>query len=783
MSVDAVSALERGVRRAPHNSTLDLLIAALELVPGDALELKQTASRARARGSETLAAAPPGSNLQHPASSFIGRRSETAEVGRLITDENCRIVTITGPGGVGKSRLALESVKQIAGNDGWIVSLATVADSSRVAGTIAKALRIAVGAEESASDALQRALRASESIVIIDNCEHVLDSVARIITDIIASSPHIRIVATSRERLRINGEVVFVLSPLPCPAKMVSDASTARSFPAVELFVQRGAPFLPDLATLRDADVPAICDIVRQLDGLPLAIELVAPMVRLFGIAGLGGRLRERLRMPLLGNRDAPEHHRTIEGIVDWSYQRLTEGERAVFEACAVFAGTFTLEAVLDVCSTDSTSDDDTLVAFAALIDKSLVTVADASRTRYLLLETIRAYAITAARRSMHFEELLSRFASHYVAVVEGLEMPLSGSDRINNVNRMKDDRHNIEAALAWSLDTASDVPIGARLALGAASLFEDEAFSTSRHWFDRARLLIDSKSHPDLWSKITIAAQIYLQYRADWVDELPEVERAVDIMRRLGTPREIANGLLWLAALHGSAGDQQRCDDAGAEAVAFARREDPRFLSHMLHVTAGLMADSDFVRRRSQIEEGLRIYTPDVPAANWANSYANLSEAQYLSGDVDAARKSARRAVEIADRIENNDVIRVAVFSVFASLALLADDVPEGHAAARRAVTVAAGIHDPGFGAIALQEFAYALALSGDLQRAAMLAGFVDRRLSNNKVNDSPASSRECRARLARLLIADEFRELEHRGANWTVDQAIECALTSPQT
>ncbi len=544
------------------------------------------------------------------------------------------------------------------------------------------------------------------------------------------------------------------------------------------MFVTRGTPFAAELATLCDADVVSAVDIVRQLDGLPLAIELTVPMLRLFGIGALATRLRERMRMPLRGNRDAPERHQTIEGIVDWSYQRLSALERSVFEACSVFAGTFTLEAVLDVCVTDAIGDDDAIAAFSALVDKSLVAFADASRTRYLLLETIRAYASSAAQRAEGFDALRRRFALHYVALAEDLKNPLTVADRMRYVSQLKADRHNIEAALAWALVDEADPVIGARLVLGSSLFLQDEAYSTSRHWFDRARRLLDPKSHPLLWSEITIIVQAYLQYSPDWLDERPQIERAAEILRSSDTPRLMANCLLWLAAMCHHADDQGRCDRAVADAIASARAEDARFLAHILQNTANFLAESDFERRRAQMEEALRIYDAEAPNATRANWYANLAEAQHLAGDLPIALATARNAVEIAEQIENNDMIRMVVFSLFAALALLADDLPNGFDVARRAVRLAAGLGDSILLGIALQQFAYALALSGDFDRAAHLIGFADRQISRIKHVSTTAPARECRARLASLLIADGFRALEQRGATWTDDQVIEAAF-----
>ncbi len=231
MSVDAVSALERGVRRAPHASSLDLLLTALELSTSDALELKEAAARARARSAESVAQTVSGGNLSYSVTSFIGRQTEVSHLRKLIADEGCRLVTISGPGGVGKSRLALEVVQQLAGAGGWIVSLASISEPQRVAESIAETLGIKIGPAEPVIAALQRGLRESDSTIIIDNCEHLIDAAAEAVSAVISACPRVRIVTTSRERLRIHGEVVFTLSPLPCPAAQTTTRDRSIGIP------------------------------------------------------------------------------------------------------------------------------------------------------------------------------------------------------------------------------------------------------------------------------------------------------------------------------------------------------------------------------------------------------------------------------------------------------------------------------------------------------------------------------------------------------------------------
>ena len=789
MSVNAVSVLERGVRRAPHSTTLQKLAEALELSPDDTRALEEAAQGARARGQGADTVSDTSGNLPHAVTSFVGRDAEIGEIRKLVIEEGRRLVTVIGAGGVGKSRLVLETAHRMAGEFGdgvWLVALASLDDASEVGATIAKTLRIETGRNDSPVIALTRALRGRETLLILDNCEHLIEAVAEVAAALASSAPGVRVVATSRERLRLQGEVTYTLSPLACPAAGVTSADEARSYPSVDLFVQRAASVSADFAEVQDDDVATVADIVRRLDGLPLAIELAVPMVRLVGISGLAERLRDHLRLPGAGGRDLPKHHRTIDGIVAWSYQRLSDIERFVFEACSVFTGPFAVDALVDVCAQAGVAEEDTETAFAALLDKSLVAVADRRGARYMLLETIRDYASAASSRSGRQAKLRRFHAQHYLSVAEGLGIALSDGERAKNVARLESDGLNFRAALTWSLIDGGDAEIGGRLAVSLSAYLEQDTYSTSRHWYDRAAAAIDPEGAPQRWADVIITGEFFAQYGTDGLERLPKMERAVTIARELGAPRRLAVGLLWLASLRGQTDDVAGSEAAADEATSVARGEDARFLARALQINAVMVAEENHAKRRSLLTESLRVYQPLEPDIWIALRLSFLSELEFQCGNLDAALALARESVTYLDRLLLKDApSRAAMLIVLASTALIVGDIDCALGAARGSIEIAAEMGDLVLVGVAIQPLAYAHALRGNLDVAAMLVGYSDKRTASLKVEMYKPAVRACRAQLRSLLASDprasDLKAAEEQGACWSDDRALEVALSQP--
>jgi predicted ATPase len=388
--------LERGKRRQPHAYTVRKLAEALELDGRDLSEFEAAARRSRAPRSIDNT---PVYRVPSPPTSLVGREHDVASIATLIRDEDVRLLTLIGPGGVGKTRLAIEVARRSHGTfaDGVaFVPLAPLRDPELVPAALAETLGVKDVAGGSLQDALQRHLQGKEMLLLVDNFEHLLSAVP-VVADLVEGCPRLTVLATSRAPLRLSAEQQFPVVPL----HLDESASPARS-PAVRLYLQRARAVAPDFE-LTDANAATVARICERLDGLPLAIELAAARIKLFQPKALLERLDRRLQLLSGGPRDLPERQQTLRDTVAWSHDLLDETEKALFRRLAVFSGGFALEAADEVCGPGMPAEVEVLENLASLVDNSLLvsvgeTSPDVKEPRFMMLETIREYAAERLR-------------------------------------------------------------------------------------------------------------------------------------------------------------------------------------------------------------------------------------------------------------------------------------------------------------------------------------------------------------------------------------------------
>jgi predicted ATPase/DNA-binding SARP family transcriptional activator len=397
-------------------------------------------------------------NLPSELSTFVGRAEEMVAVAEALS--NRRLVTVTGVGGVGKTRLALRIAAQRLPEfrDGvWLCELAAVSRPDDIVEAVLAALGMPVRSDAGTVEPLVESLTTRKVLLVLDNCEHLLDGVGRVVEAVMRACPGVRILATSREGLAVEGEQIWPLRPLPLPEPTAELAAVAAS-DAVELFIDRAAAVRPDFA-LDASNAPAVARICRRLDGMPLAMELAAARVGAFAPEHIAGLLDDRFRLLTGGRRTAVERHQTLRATVDWSYALLSARERAVFGRLGVFVGGFDAEAAVAVAAADGLEKWDVLDALSHLVAKSMVVADDRppATARYRMLETLRQYALERLAEQEPVDRWRLRHARHFAEFAKLAGPALRGPDELVWRTRLREELDNLRAAVTWSLETDDD--------------------------------------------------------------------------------------------------------------------------------------------------------------------------------------------------------------------------------------------------------------------------------------------------------------------------------------
>lgn len=459
-AVETVRKIEAGTRR-PSRVVAERLANALAVAPEE-----RTAFVGWARGlprdvsadavPPTRSSPPPRVSLPTPPTALVGRASEIATVQHLFEQARTRMVTLTGPGGSGKTRLALQVATELAAsyNDGvWFVDLARINDPGLVLSTIAESLGVVEASGAPSIESLAAFLQQRQLLLVLDNFEHV-QAAAPLLTHLLSAAPHLHMLVTSRASLRISGEHEYPVPPLALPeAYHFANLDALRQVEAVDLFVRRAQAVAPAFV-LTEANAAAIATICSRLDGLPLALELAAARCRVLAPEDLLARLDDRLQLLTGGTRDMPDRQRTLRATIDWSYSLLSPHEQQLFTRLAVFIGGWSLAAAEAICQPDAGDSWRAIDGLQALAEQSLVysTVDPTGHTRMHMLETIRAYAHDLLAPA-ELECLRGRHAAYYLEVALEAERCWDAPGEAEQLARLVTERANLRAALQWALD------------------------------------------------------------------------------------------------------------------------------------------------------------------------------------------------------------------------------------------------------------------------------------------------------------------------------------------
>ena len=519
-------------------------------------------------------------NLPAQLSDFIGRDRERSEVTALLTQ--ARLVTLTGAGGSGKTRLALRVAAEMLHRfpDGvWFVDLAPVTNPDLVPQVVAGAAELTEDPRRPTAQVLADHFRKRRVLFVVDNCEHLVEPVARLSEALLQACPDLRLLVTSREALGVPGESAWRIPSLSLPPAGTGDAGLAEKSEAVRLFVRRAASIQAAFA-LDALNAGAIVEICRRLDGIPLAIELAAARVAALSVQEIASRLSDRFRLLTGGSRTALARQQTLRATVDWSWTLLSPPERVLMRRLAVFDGGWTLSAVEAVCSgPDATNVEVPQAAvldlLTGLVNKSIAHVEPSGR--YGWLETLRQYARDRLLESEEGDRLRERHLAHFLGFAENAAAQMIGPGEALWLGQLAEDHGNLRAALEWA---ENDVEARMRLGFALAWFWQSRFFHREgRAWVDRALAMQGAKDAPNLLRARVLFASGALAWAAgDLSAGLPALEESVRLLRSCDSPADLAMTLSILGHLKVFAGDLESGRSIAAEGVEIARASGDRF-------------------------------------------------------------------------------------------------------------------------------------------------------------------------------------------------------------
>ena len=768
----------------------------------------------------------PRSNLPTPLTSFIGREKELKEISGLLS--SCRLLTLTGPGGVGKTRLAIqiahESTKKF--NDGvfW-VGLVGLSDGSLIPEEIAQSLRVRGASGEPFIETLKTYLETKDVLLVIDNCEHLIRAFAEYTEQLLAACPKLKILATSTEVLGLFNELIWQVPSLPLPEKQGPlSLLDFKEFASIELFDERASTAKPGFL-LDERNVSSVAQICRRLDGIPLAIELAAARVKVLSVDEIAARLDDCFSLLTAGSRTAIPRHQTLRATIDWSYDLLTEAEQILFSRLSVFVGGFTLEAAEVVCS-QGMPRKTILDLLGRLVDKSLVIVevgSEISGTRYRLLETIRQYAREKLLDAADSEPLRDQHLHFFVRLAEHTQPILQTARRTEWLPRLEVEHDNLRAALEWTCER--DVETARWLAgMLERFWFFSDYLSEARAWYAR---VLDSGDRATVTKGLALAlfGSGCVSLNLGYMNEAQaRLEQSIVLWQQIGEKRWLASSLQWLAYLLVQRGDREQALMIYAEHESlFRASSEPLMLAWTLGNwgTAICAARADHPTGKALLDEGLAVAHKLQDPFGFVLCYSSLGDWAVLQGDYTTARQYFLNALEWRRQLGTRWIIVAGLWQV-ANIMCLQGDYRQAEPIYEEALESARALGDQrteahiaqelGAVAIHLGDVERAMTLlaeslssfrkwedslgiarcligfadlgqvHGHIEQAARVLSFVERWLQSNQIQlvHFDHSNYECSVTAARAQLDEAtFAKAWVEGSALTMEQAIELAMS----
>jgi predicted ATPase/DNA-binding CsgD family transcriptional regulator len=600
-------------------------------------------------------------NLPIQLTSFVGRTREIAEVKCLLA--GTRLLTLTGAGGCGKSRLALRVVTDLLEEyaDGiWLVELASLTDPTLVSQTVAAALTVRERLGRPITDTLAEYLRSKSLLLVLDNCEHVRAACTVLADVLLRACPNLRVLATSREILSLAGEAFYRVPPLSVPDPgRIPPLEQLSQYEAVRLFVERARASQPGFRVTKN-NAPAMVQVCHRLDGMPLAIELAAVRVKVLAVEQIAARLDDRFRLLTGGSQETLPRHQTLRAAMDWSYALLSDKERCVLRRLSVFAGGWTLEAAEAVSAGDDVETSEVLDVLAKLVDKSLVGAeTEDGEARFRLPETVRQYALDRLFEFGEAPMVRRRHRDWYLSWAERAGLKLRGPEQVEWLDRLGREHDNLRAALEWSTRDEGGAEAGLRLA-GALwwFWFLHGYWSEGQGWLEGA-LSRAYDAPPRAVPKAMRGACYFAWRRGDYERATALGERALVLSRELGDRESSALCLLHLGLIAHRQGDNARAKRLLNESLAFSKEIGDRWLIGQPLAHLGRLAEDegDLAQAEAWSKQSLALFIEVGDKYFIANALRNLGLVALRAGDYGRTSKLLTESLTLCNEIGNRYV------------------------------------------------------------------------------------------------------------------------------